>query len=108
MRTRTDVIFYCWRCGTRIVLPESMQGKLTPCPRCERLITVPPEMDAPKQVVQLPDLEEDVAITENDITFDCVHCNYLLVADKRGIGMTVTCPGCGRPVKIPNPKKSLP
>lgn len=89
-------------------MPESMQGKLTPCPGCERLLTVPPEMDAPKQVVPLPDPGEVVEVTENDITFDCVHCNYLLVADKRGIGMKLTCPGCGKPITIPRPKKTAP
>lgn len=103
MKTRTDVIFFCWRCGQRITTPMAMQGKLMPCPGCERLLTVPPETDIPKQVVQLPD-PDDVVVTEDDITFDCVHCDYLLVADKRGAGMTVTCPGCGRPVTVPKPK----
>ena len=80
-----------------------MQGKLLPCPGCERLLTVPPGADVPKRIVQLPDPEE-VVLTENDLSFDCVHCEFLLVADKRGAGMTVACPGCGKPVVVPKPK----
>lgn len=106
MRTRTDVVFYCWRCGQKISVPESMQDKLMPCPGCERLLTVPPGADVPKRIVQLPD--EEIEVTENDISFDCVHCDYLLVADKRGIGMTVACPGCGKPVKVPAPRSLTP
>lgn len=105
MRTRTDVVFYCWRCGQKISVPESMQGKLLPCPGCERLLTVPPGADVPKRFVPLPD-EEEIVVTENDIAFDCVHCDYLLVADKRGVGMMVNCPGCGKPVKVPAPKNA--
>lgn len=84
-----------------------MQGKFLPCPGCERLLTVPPDTDIPKQVVELPDPDE-VVVTDDDITFDCVHCEYLLVADKSGAGKIVKCPGCGRPVTIPKPRKQSP
>ena len=103
MRTRIDVVFYCWRCGQKISVPDTMQGKLLPCPGCERLLTVPPGADVPKRTVQIPD-DEELVLTENDMTFDCVHCNYILVADKRGAGMTLPCPRCGMPVKVPQPK----
>jgi hypothetical protein len=83
-----------------------MQGKLLPCPSCERLLTVPPGADVPKRVVPLPEAEE-IVVTENDITFDCVHCDYLLVADRRGGGMTLQCPGCGKPITVPKPKGAL-
>ncbi len=100
MKMRTDVVFYCWRCGQKIAVPEIMQGKLLPCPKCERLLTVPPGFDVPKRVV--PEAEtEEVIPTENDVTFDCVYCNYLLVADKRGAGMTLPCPGCGGLITVP-------
>jgi hypothetical protein len=85
-----------------------MQGKLLPCPGCERIMTVPPDADVTKRIVELPD-DEEILVTENDITFDCVHCDYLLVADKRGVGLTVQCPGCGKPITVPAPKgQSLP
>lgn len=105
MRTRTDVVFYCWRCGQKISVVETLQGKLLPCPKCERLLTVPPGADVPKRVVTLPD-DEPVDVTDNDMTFDCVHCDYVLVADKRGAGMTLPCPGCGKLVTVPQPKGS--
>jgi DNA-directed RNA polymerase subunit RPC12/RpoP len=107
MRTRTDVVFYCWRCGQKVSVPDTMQGKLLPCPNCERLLTVPPGADVPKRIVQLEDAEEIVA-TEDDMSFDCVHCDYLLIADKRGAGMTLQCPGCGKPIIVPQPKDAPP
>jgi DNA-directed RNA polymerase subunit RPC12/RpoP len=103
MRTRVDVVFHCWRCGQKISVPETMQGKLLPCPGCERLMTVPPGADVPKRIVQIEEVEE-LALTDNDMTFDCVHCDYLLVADKRGVGMTLPCPGCGKMITVPKPK----
>ncbi len=106
MITRTDVVFYCWRCGQKLEVPEAMQGKLMPCHGCERLLTVPPGADVPKRVVELPD-PDDIVVTEDDITFDCVHCNYLLVVEKRGAGLTLPCPGCGRMVTVPKPKAAV-
>ncbi len=104
MRTRTDVVFHCWRCGQKISVPEALQGKLLPCPGCERLLTVPPGADVPKRVTPIPE-EEELVVSENDVSFDCVHCDYLLVADRRGAGMSLPCPGCGRPVVIPATSK---
>lgn len=108
MRTRTDVVFHCWRCGQKISVPDNMQGKLLPCPGCERLLTVPPGADVPKRIVPIQDVGGVVA-SAKDVTFDCVHCDFILVADKRGAGMTLACPGCGKPVTVPQPKEaSLP
>ena len=40
--------------------------------------------------------------------FDCIYCDYILVADKRGAGMTLPCPGCGRLITVPRPKSAPP
>lgn len=100
-------MFYCWRCGQKISVPEFLQGKLLPCPGCERLLTVPPGADVPKRVTPLQE-PEDVVVTDSDITFDCVHCDYLLVADVRGAGRMLPCPGCGRMITVPHRKPAQP
>lgn len=38
---------------------------------------------------------------QEDITFDCPHCQNSLVVDKRGSGLTAPCPQCGNMVGIP-------
>jgi len=104
MKMRTDVVFYCWRCGQKVSVPDVMQGKLLPCPGCERLLTVPEGADVPKRMVPVV-VPEEIVVTDNDVTFDCVHCDWLLVADKRGAGMTLQCPGCGKLVTVPSASK---
>ena len=40
-------------------------------------------------------------ITPEDILFDCPACGHSLAIDRRGAGMEVPCPGCGKPVRVP-------
>jgi hypothetical protein len=38
-----------------------------------------------------------------DISFDCGICGKHLVVDEAGAGITIDCPGCGKPVYVPSP-----
>ena len=38
-----------------------------------------------------------------DISFDCDKCGEHLVIDNAGAGITIDCPGCGKPVYVPSP-----
>ncbi len=41
------------------------------------------------------------SITDNDIVFECPHCSKSLAIDKRGMGLTIQCPDCDRPIRVP-------
>ena len=34
---------------------------------------------------------------------DCPHCKRKLNVTEKAFGKTVPCPGCNRPIKVPNP-----
>jgi transcription elongation factor Elf1 len=38
-----------------------------------------------------------------DIIFECNHCATALVVDAAAAGLAVTCQGCGKPTRVPNP-----
>src|SRR4030095_5485242 len=38
----------------------------------------------------------------NDLRFECPSCGQHLTVEERGAVMTVNCPGCNQPVKIPS------
>jgi hypothetical protein len=38
-----------------------------------------------------------------DISFDCDKCGKHLLVDEAGAGITIECPGCGKPVYVPSP-----
>jgi transcription elongation factor Elf1 len=50
---------------------------------------------------------DPLVATENDLTFNCDHCNWEIIMDKRGAGMIVTCPGCGELIEVPQPPLAL-
>jgi uncharacterized Zn finger protein (UPF0148 family) len=43
----------------------------------------------------------EVDILDTDIVFHCEHCGKSLAIDRRGIGMTITCPDCGQDAVVP-------
>lgn len=43
------------------------------------------------------------SIFEDDIVFECPTCSKSLAIDRRGAGLTIHCPGCNSPVRIPIP-----
>ena len=47
-------------------------------------------------------------ITESDIVFDCPNCRKSLAMDRRGAGLTIDCPGCNEPVRVPTPPDAVP
>ena len=117
MSAKQDVVFYCWRCGQKLAVPDSMQGKMLHCPRCQRAQTVPSgdegaqKRDVPVAPPPPPPPEpvpDELVATENDMTFTCIHCDWILIMDKRGAGMTVPCPGCGRLITAPQPQEEPP
>jgi predicted RNA-binding Zn-ribbon protein involved in translation (DUF1610 family) len=38
----------------------------------------------------------------SDLRFECPSCGQHLAVEEKGAGMTVNCPGCNQPVKIPS------
>jgi predicted RNA-binding Zn-ribbon protein involved in translation (DUF1610 family) len=38
-----------------------------------------------------------------DISFECGTCGKHLVVNEAGAGISIDCPGCGKPVYVPNP-----
>lgn len=48
-------------------------------------------------------ISNEHAITDQDIVFECPECGKSLAIDRRGAGLTISCPGCGNPVRIPVP-----
>lgn len=105
MSANQDVVFFCWRCGQKLAVPDTLQGKSLPCPKCQRLLTIPTGEDVFKRDVPPPALDE-LTVTENDMTFTCIHCDWILIMDKRGAGMLVPCPGCGRLITAPQPHEA--
>lgn len=49
-------------------------------------------------------LDENEAIKDTDIVFDCPHCGKSLAIDYRGAGLTITCSDCGNRVEVPIPE----
>jgi hypothetical protein len=43
-----------------------------------------------------------------DITFDCNKCGQHIAIDEAGAGITIDCPGCGKPVYVPSPATHKP
>lgn len=41
-----------------------------------------------------------------DISFHCGSCRTHLVVDKRGGGLTISCPSCAKPLRIPDPNQA--
>ncbi|MBU4198947.1 MAG: hypothetical protein KKG09_07465 [Verrucomicrobia bacterium] len=41
---------------------------------------------------------------ENDIVFDCPHCDKSLAIDYRGAGLAIHCPDCGEEIEVPIPE----
>jgi DNA-directed RNA polymerase subunit RPC12/RpoP len=108
MSAKQDVVFFCWRCGQKLAVPDTSQGKSLPCPRCQRILTVPTgDEGAEKRDVPAPEPEaqaDELTVTENDMTFNCEDCGWVLIMDKRGAGMVITCPGCGGLITAPQPQ----
>jgi len=47
------------------------------------------------------DMIETVEIGENDILFNCPHCDKSLTINQAGAGLTITCPDCEEQVQVP-------
>jgi DNA-directed RNA polymerase subunit RPC12/RpoP len=107
MSTNPEIVFYCWRCGQKFAVPGSLQGEPLTCPACECRLTVPSEEDFVNQKKPVP-IGDPLVATENDLIFNCEHCNWEIIMDKRGAGMIVTCPGCGELIEVPQPPKASP
>jgi predicted RNA-binding Zn-ribbon protein involved in translation (DUF1610 family) len=45
--------------------------------------------------------QSPVQLTEKDVQFDCPHCANILVVDRDGEGLQLSCPFCGGPVIVP-------
>lgn len=84
--------FDCVACGQHITAPEALagQGIVCPNPTCGCRLVVP--ASEPSEVVIDPD---------NDIVFDCPFCGHELVVSKKGAGLNVPCPECGKLVAVP-------
>jgi len=39
--------------------------------------------------------------TDDDLIFECPFCSKSMAIDKRGMGLTIECPECGKQVKVP-------
>lgn len=102
MSANQEVVFFCWRCGQKLAVPIAMGGKALPCPRCQRMQTVPSGNDVIKRDIPAG-LDDELTVTENDMMFNCVQCGWVLIMDKRGAGLLVPCPGCGQLVTAPRP-----
>jgi transcription elongation factor Elf1 len=63
---------------------------------------VPSEEAVTKRRIPMP-LVDPLVATDNDLTFNCDHCNWEIIMDKRGAGMIVPCPGCGELIEVPQP-----
>ena len=48
-----------------------------------------------------PNPDDQYAITEDDLVFDCPFCGRNFVIDKQAAGRTFPCPGCDRDIEIP-------
>lgn len=102
MSTNNEIVFFCWRCGQKFAVPGSLQGEPLKCPACECRLTVPTEEAFVNQKNPAPSVDPLIA-TENDLTFNCEHCNWEIIMDKRGAGMILPCPGCGELIEVPQP-----
>lgn len=40
-------------------------------------------------------------IPETDIVFDCFYCGKSLSIDRKGAGLMITCPDCGKRIQVP-------
>jgi transcription elongation factor Elf1 len=68
-------------------------------------LTVPSQEAFVNQKQTVPVVDPLVA-TENDLTFNCDHCNWEIIMDKRGAGMILPCPGCGELIEVPQPQEA--
>jgi hypothetical protein len=50
---------------------------------------------------------DPLVATENDLTFNCEHCGWEIIMDKRGAGMIVPCPGCTELIEVPQPPEAV-
>ena len=43
------------------------------------------------------------SISDRDVVFECPSCTKSLAIDRRGAGLTIACPQCNEPVRVPMP-----
>ncbi len=43
----------------------------------------------------------DNEIAETDIIFECPHCAKSMAIDRRGAGLMISCPDCGKRIQVP-------
>lgn len=78
---------------------KEVAGDVLPCPKCARLVPVPPlpgENSLRWAAMYPPDI---VAV---DVIFHCPKCDARLGSDARTAGNHVYCPPCGSKVKVPH------
>jgi len=51
--------------------------------------------------------KENTGISERDVVFECPSCAKSLAIDRRGAGLTISCPQCSEPVRVPMPQDEL-
>lgn len=52
----------------------------------------------------MPDSDNKSArLINNDIIFECEHCDKSLAIDYHGAGLTIQCPDCGKDIQVPIP-----
>lgn len=102
-----EISFFCTICGVSLSAPAESAGGFCDCPRCLRVIPIPgyparPGESADCAAVYSPDI---LAI---EIKFFCTGCGNKIRVDARRQGMTLDCPVCHEPTKVPAWQGSLP
>lgn len=47
------------------------------------------------------------SFSDDDIVFECPHCGKSLAIDKRGMGLTISCPDCANSIRVPTISDTL-
>ena len=90
-----EIRFECDKCGQHITAPDDMIGCVFNCPNaaCGCSLTVPSSSM----------LRSALPIQVDEVEFHCPLCQQQLAVDKKGAGMELGCPKCGKTIVVPKP-----
>jgi hypothetical protein len=110
MSTAETLRFICSACGYRARIPQTYQGKVILCPKCQAMqIASPDGGEATGDTVrvskvataQTPAGQVSVADAEGKIRFTCTGCGFHAKLAATYAGKAIACPKCQAPQLIP-------
>lgn len=95
-----EIHFYCAVCGESLSALHGSAGGFGECPQCLRVIPIPGFPARPGEPADCAGVFPP-HILGIEIKFLCDACGNKIQVDARRQGLTLDCPVCHRPTKVP-------